>query len=407
MSTSPPQQVKVYISTTGCVEAQLSSEIVAKILGQNNYNITRNVSEADFIIFYACGLTNDSEGISMRAIANLKKGMKKDAKLITWGCLTKQNPEAIKTLQLEQIKTPLNLVLKQNLEESDILLNELPISASTEELMNVREAVIEVKKDPLDYLTRAILLAREGKNKLRDKASGRTKAYYIRVAIGCNGNCTYCSEKPVYGAINSRPMEKILNDFKKGLSLGYNRFSLLATDLGSYGMDIDSNLGTLLNRIIETKTDVNYSLVLNQIEPHNLKLIYPSLKDALASRRVEELMSPVQSGSNKILRLMGRKYTIEDFRSKMLEINTSYPKIRLNTHLMVGFPMESEEDFNETMKILNPPPFFEDITVFKYSSRPPVASRLMSGQISDQVKEVRREKLLKKFARIYAKNFES
>jgi len=404
MTINSTQQGKVYISTTGCVEAQLSSEVVARILKQNNYVITKDVSEANFVIFYACGLTEYSQEKSLRGLINLKKKMNQDAKLTIWGCLTKQNPEAIKEIQQGQATAPLNIILRQNLEASDISLNGLSVAASAKELGDMREISHEFAEDPLDRFTRLVLLAKMGKQKLKDKVSGRTKAYYIRVAKGCTGNCTYCSEKPVFGEISSRPIEEVVSDFKKGLSLGYNRFSFLATDLGAYGMDINTNLGTLLNRIIETKTDIDYTLILNQIEPHNFKTIYPTLNESLASDRIEEIMSPVQSGSNRVLKLMGRKYEIGDWRSIMFKINTDYPKIKLNTHFLVGFPTESDEDFNETMKLLDPPPFFDGITVFKYSSRPPVASRLIPGQISEAVKEARRIKLLKKFAWVYMKN---
>jgi MiaB/RimO family radical SAM methylthiotransferase len=393
----------VYISTTGCVEAQLSSKAVARILELNNYTLTKEVGEADFVIFYACGLTDYSEEKSLLALKNLKKGMNKDAKLITWGCLSKQNPEAFKSIQ-GQDQGPSNLLLRQSLETSDIPLNESSFAASTEELVHLREASPQTSGDSLDRLTRSVLLARQGKNKLRDNLSGRTRAYYIRIAIGCNGNCTYCSEKPVFGDISSRSIEDVVSDLKQGLKLGYNRFSLLATDLGAYGMDINSNLGELLNRMIEVKTDIAYKLILNQIEPQNLTMIYPALDEALASGRVEELMCPVQSGSNRILKLMGRRYTIEDWRSNMLKIYTNHPKIRLNTHLMVGFPTESDEDFRETKELLNPPPFFDDITVFKYSSRPSVASRLILGQIPEEIKEDRRRELLRKYAGTYLKN---
>jgi tRNA A37 methylthiotransferase MiaB len=379
--------------------------IVARVLKQNNYVITREITEADFVIFYACGLTEYSQERSLRALDNIQKRMIKDARLILWGCLTKQNPETLKSVNQAQASAPLNIVLRQNLETSDIPLTGLSIAAPSEDLLNVRELSPEATEDPLDRFTRAVLLARMGKNKLSDKVSGRTKPYFIRVAIGCNGNCTYCSEKPVFGEISSRPIEEIVNDFKKGLSLGYNRFSLLATDLGAYGIDNNSNLGALLNRIIETKTDIDYKLILNQIEPHNLNSIYTTIDESLASGKVEELMSPVQSGSNMILKLMGRKYKIEDWRSYMIKINTKYPKIRLNTHFLIGFPTESDEDFNETMKVLDPPPFLDNITVFKYSSRPSVASRLILDQVSEVVKEARRKKLLGKFARVYFKNF--
>ena len=404
ITTEDTKQEKVYISTTGCVEGQLSSDVISRVLKQNNYVVTKEVSEADFVIFYACGLTEYSQEKSLRGLANIKEKMKPDAQLTIWGCLTKQNPDVVKSIQQDQASTPLDLVLRQDLEDSEVPLTGLSISASAEELVNVREAVQEASEAPLDRFTNSVILARFAKNKLRDMASSRTKPYFIRIAKGCKGNCTYCSEKPVFGDVTSRPIEDIVKDFEKSLSQGYNRFSLLATDLGSYGVDIDTDLGTLLNRIIETKTDVDYKLVLNQIEPDNLKTIYPSLEKPLASGRVEELMSPVQSGSNRVLKMMGRRYVIDDWRSIMRKINTDYPKIRLNTHLMVGFPTESDEDFNETMKILDPPPKLDFVTVFKYSSRPTVASRLIDDQIPEDVKEARRKQLIKKFARVYLKN---
>lgn len=404
MTAKLMEPVKVYISTTGCVEAQLSSKAVARALEQAKHIITREIGEADLVIFYACGLTDYSEENSLRALTNLKNGMNKEAKLITWGCLTKQNPEALKSVIGDGNNGQLNLSLRENLEASDIQFKGTSISASTEELIQLREKPPKATDVPLDHFTKTVLLTKRGKQKLRDKINGRTRAYYIRIAIGCNGNCTYCSEKPVFGNINSRQIEDIVKDFKRGLEQGYNRFSLLATDLGAYGIDLKSDLGTLLNRLFETKTDIDYKLILNQIEPHNLTNIYPTLDKALASGRVEELMCPVQSGSNRILKLMGRRYTIEDWKCHMLKINTKYPKIRLNTHLMVGFPTESDEDFKETLKLIEPPPFFDDITVFKYSSRPPVASRLIHDQILEETKESRRRELLQKYARIYVKN---
>ncbi len=389
----------MYISTSGCIEAQLSSKVIERLFEKNNYAITHDVGEADYVIFYACGLTEYSEKRTLQTLEKIKKTMAKDAKLVTWGCLTKQNPDALGSLQLGDTSIPMNLSLRQSLESSNVPLIGIPIAASREELLQMHETFPEAAKEQLDLLTRELLIAKQGEKKLKDILSGGKREYYIRIATGCNGNCTFCSEKPVFGTIKSRPVEDIIVDFKNALNLGYNRFSLLATDLGGYGLDLGSNLGTLLNQMIEVKTDVDYKIILNQIEPHNLKTIYPFLEKALASGKVEELMSPVQSGSDRILKLMGRKHTIEEWKSIMTEINTKYPKIRLNTHLLVGFPTESDDDFNETMKILDPPPFIDLITVFKYSSRPPAASRLIKGQISEEIKEDRRKKILKKYAR--------
>jgi len=404
MSSNTTQYQKVYLSTTGCVEAQLSTKCIENYYKKKNFSITRNIEEADYIIFYACGLTGETEKKSLEAITNLKTRMRKTAKLIIWGCLTKQDPEVIGTLCDDRVG-PLGILFKENLEATDVPLEDIPIASPAEELFSVRESTNQVYVEPLDRLTHTIFLSKQGYNRLGNKVHKRTRPYYIRIAIGCNGNCTYCSERPVFGRVKSRPIEDIVNEFKQGLEQGYNRFSLLATDLGAYGMDFGSNLGVLLRKMIETKTEVDYKLILNQVEPNNLNKIYPDLEEVLASGKVEELMCPVQSGSNRILKLMGRNYVIEDWKSIMLKINKKFPKVRLSTHLMVGFPSETEEDFNETKKLLDPPPLFSDITVFKYSSRPTVPSRLISDQVLETTKESRRKELLRKYARTYALNF--
>jgi tRNA A37 methylthiotransferase MiaB len=405
MSLNPTEYTKVYLSTTGCVEAQLSTKCIEKYFEKKNFSITRDVGEADYIIFYACGLTGQSEKKSLQAINNLKIRMSKTAKLVVWGCLTKQNPEALWALCDGHTVGPLGILFKENLEATEIPLEGIPVASPAEGLISTRETSKQVYEEPLDSLTNAIFLAKQGYHRLGDKVHKRTRPYYIRTAIGCNGSCTYCSERPVFGRVKSRPVEDVVNEFKQGLQQGYNRFSLLATDLGAYGMDFGSNLGDLLRKMIETKTEVDYKLILNQVEPNNLNMIYPDLEEILASGKVEELMCPVQSGNNRILKLMGRNYTIEDWKSSMLKINTKFPKVRLNTHLMVGFPTETEEDFNETKKLLDPPPFFDDITVFKYSSRPVVPSQHIPDQVSEKTKESRYKELLRKYARMYAFNF--
>jgi MiaB/RimO family radical SAM methylthiotransferase len=398
MTKNSTADVKVYISTNGCEEAQLSSKSLEKFVEMNKLKQTKNAKEADFIIFYACGLTQYTENKSLRIIKNLKK-MNPSSKLIVWGCLSKQNPESLAKVYDGPIIGPLDRnVFKEILGKTSISFDDIELSAPDSALKNCMETSWIIDYENNNPLTNLISLSKQCYNKLWYKTQKRSKVYYIRVASGCTGNCTYCSEHPVYGGIKSRLIDDVVSEFKLGLQQGYNQFSLLATDLGAYGRDKNFTLCDLLRKIIETNSNTNYTLILNQVEPSNLIKIYLDLEEILASGKVEGLMCPVQSGSNRILKLMGRKYTVEEWKNYMLKINGKFPDIRLSTHFLIGFPTETEEDFNETKILLDPPPFFNDITVFKYSERPMVASRHLPGQVSEETKELRRKELLTKFA---------
>jgi MiaB/RimO family radical SAM methylthiotransferase len=399
MNNSNETPLRVYISTNGCVCAQLSTKCLRDFLEINKITQTKKVDQADLVLFYGCGLTESNETNTLKIIKNLKNNMKASAKIVIWGCLPKQNPGSLSTIYDGPTIGPLDFQVFEEMFGDNISFKDLNFSSSNEELKTCREPLMSYTEANVDPVTNTISLLQEGYKKVSDKIKKITTPYYILVATGCTGKCTYCSEKPVFGEIKSRFMEEILAEFKIGLQLGYNRFSFLATDLGAYGMDINTNLGELLRKIMSTNNTQNYRLILNQIEPHNLIEVYPDLEEIFSSGKVEELMSPVQSASNRILKLMGRKYTIEEWKDCMLKIHNKFPNIRLSTHFLVGFPTETGEDFDKTKALLDHLPFLNDITVFKYSSRPTVRSKDMPEQIPEEIKEFRKKELIRKFKR--------
>jgi tRNA A37 methylthiotransferase MiaB len=124
----------------------------------------------------------------------------------------------------------------------------------------------------------------------------------------------------------------------------------------------------------------------------------PEVHDLLASNKIESIMSPVQSGSNRLLQLMNRKYRAEEWKSSMIEIHRINPAIRLSTQFMVGFPLETDDDFNATLNLLDKPLVLDDLHIFRYSNRPTVKSATFSGQVPEEIKDARYAQLLKKFA---------
>jgi len=388
--------LKVYICNDGCVEGQLSSTCVELFLKKHRLTIVTGIEKADLIIFYACGLTELRQQQSLEIINNIKKTIKPTAKLIVWGCLSKINPEALRKIYDGPMIGPMDTNFFTNLTgDGTAKFDNMDIGAPINLLIPSITSGIQ-KVDPfIDKL----LFFEQNLDRLFQRARKDTPTpFIIRVAKGCTGTCTYCSEHLAFGRIKSRAISNVLNDFTTGLQQGYRLFSLMATDLGAYGQDIGCSLPDLLEKMLDLSNGSDCKIVLNQVNPFHLKNLYPDLERIFESGRIDTLCSPVQSGSDRLLRLMHRPHTAEEWRSYMMLIRQKFPKIRLVTQFMVGFPTETEKDFIATERLLAYPLWFDYVHVFKFSPRPHVPASFMFGQVPEHVKEIRRRRLLRRHA---------
>jgi tRNA A37 methylthiotransferase MiaB len=385
------------------VEAQLSSTLVKHFLIKSNVTLTNDPSEADFIIFYACGLTEQKEKDSLVVIRELK-AKSPSSGLVVWGCLPKINFKALSKVHDGPVIGPLDVKYFEGFVGKPMITFNDIMWARAENMLVPIKTMEKNDNFISDSLTNSIIFLKQNWGRLLGRAHKNVR-FFIRAATGCMGSCTYCSERCAFGRVKSRPMEKILSEFKRGLQRGYNRFSLMATDLGTYGRDIGCTLSDLLTKMIEINNGENYKITLNQVGPSYLIEMFSDLEKIFASQKIEALNCPVQSGSNRILKLMGRNYTAEEWREHMIKINERYPNIKLSTHFMVGFPSETDEDFNATLNLLNYPLFLDDIYIFKFSRRPHVYASLLPKQIPEETKELRRKKLLQKYVRTYFMNY--
>jgi tRNA A37 methylthiotransferase MiaB len=386
--------LKTCIVNDGCIEGQLSSTSVERFFRNNKHVLTKDPSEADLVVLWVCGLTEQREKQVLETIQNVKKAMKPDAKLVVWGCLPKINPEALRKVYDGPLIGALDTDFFRGLvENGSAVCDNMDISGSIDSLVpSVRTGIQHG-----DAATDAILSVQSTWKRSWERAR-KEIPFVIRVAKGCTGNCSYCSELPVFGRIKSRSLASIVSDFAMGLKHGYRSFSLMATDLGAYGKDIGCTLPDLLKEMIKTNTEKEYKIVLNQVNPFHLKSLYPGLEEIFETGKIDAINSPVQSGSDRILGLMRRPHTAEEWRRYMALISNRFPRIRLRTQFMVGFPTETEEDFKATERLLDPPVMFDDVFIFKFSSRPRVYASRIVGQVPETTKENRRRRLLRKCA---------
>jgi MiaB/RimO family radical SAM methylthiotransferase len=396
---------KVYVATNGCDEGQLKSMHAKNFFIRNGFSEAKTSTDADYIVFFACGLTDPQEKDSLLLIRKFQTQKRKDAKLVVWGCLPKINPKSLKEIYEGPIIGPKDMEFFESLlEKTEVAINDVSANAVIRKETSGIDVAPKMAYDPVIDILRNINKRLDKIRLPRRKWLFDSNSFFIRISEGCTGNCTYCSEKPAWGGVKSRSVEKIVEEFKLGLRKGYTRFFLASADVGSYGIDIGSNVVDLLNEIVKIDEHKDYQVIINQMYPSSLKKLLPALEEIFASGKIEALGCQVESGSNRILKLMGRRYAAEDWTACMLRINKKFPFIRLSTHILIGFPTETDEDFDATLKLFNFPLFVDWLGAFFYSSRPTECAHRLPLHVSLRVKEQRFKKLYRKYLFMYSLN---
>jgi threonylcarbamoyladenosine tRNA methylthiotransferase CDKAL1 len=185
-----------------------------------------------------------------------------------------------------------------------------------------------------------------------DSEYDRDDLFTIRLARGCLGNCSYCAIKFAAGTLESKPIGEILLEFKKGLSQGHRLFTLIAGDTGCYGIDIGTSAVELLSEIF--KVDGAYKLIIKEFNAQWLIKYQSELETLLTTNfdKIDYIIVPVQSASDKILRLMQRPYNIENVKNCLRSLKSNIPQLNITTHIMAGFPEETEEDFQKSVDFI-------------------------------------------------------
>ena len=174
--------------------------------------------------------------------------------------------------------------------------------------------------------------------------------YRMRISWGCNSNCSYCGIKQAIGPHKSKPLEKVLDEFKSGLKEGYKHFMMNADDIGAYGTDIGSSFSEVLDKMTNIPGD--YFISIANLSPRWVIKYINHLEEIMKREKIIRIGVPVQSGSNRILKLMNRFNDKDKIKDSLLRLKKVFPKLSLHTHIIVGFPTETEEDFLQTLDFI-------------------------------------------------------
>lgn len=216
----------------------------------------------------------------------------------------------------------------------------------------------------------------------------RNDVCYIQISVGCQGKCTYCSEKFVT-KLKSRPIPEIIEVIQDGIDRGYTLFGLSTDDASAYGKDIGTSLDELLKRLSQFDEDIYFTIP--EFNPQGLT---DSMIKTLSDKKFLYITIPIQSGSQRILDKMKRPYQINTIIEKIKLIKKLNKSIMINTHIIVGFPGETKNDFDETKKVLGLG-LFDRVKVFVYSERPKTEAANFKNKVKPEIKERRRDEVLK------------
>jgi threonylcarbamoyladenosine tRNA methylthiotransferase CDKAL1 len=359
---------KVYIETYGCTANQNDSQIMAGILKNSGYNLTK-IDEADYVILNSCGVKSSTEE---KIINKLEKLAKTNKKLIITGCLTKINPNRIK-------KTIPNFSAMLDTKSVD------KIAETLSEIRNGTNSIIKTSAVPKEKPTLPTL-------------SFNNVVHNVQVSEGCLSNCSFCGSKLARGNLKSYRPENIRSAIGKSLKNGFKEIHLTSQDMSAYGRDIGTNLSELLESI--TKVEGNFITRIGMMNPlHFKKMEVQNLIRAYKNKKVFKFLHLcLQSGSNSILNKMKRGYKIEEFLDYIDCFKKEIPEITIWTDIIVGHPGETKRDFIQTLEIIEKvrPDF---VNVSSYGNRLGTKATEMK-QISSEVKKERTKKLSKLTKRI-------
>ncbi len=361
--------MKYFIVTYGCQMNVHESEKIAGILENLGYECANEREEADIIVFNTCAIREGAEDRVFGNVGNLKKQKKKNKDLIVavCGCMTQKSQTAQR------------------------LLNTFPfvdIVIGTFNLPKLGYYIEAVKKG------RQLEILEEGDidESLPYKRTSGENAW-VNIMQGCNNFCTYCIVPYVRGREKSRKPENILQEIRDTLASGkYNKITLLGQNVNSYGKDIEGgmNFAQLLREICKIEGDFTVSFMTSH--PKDLT---DDVIDAIADEdKVEKYIHlPAQSGNNRVLKLMNRSYSREKYLEIIRKIREKIPNCRITSDFIVGFPTETEEEFKDTLSLVEEVKY-DSIFAFMYSPREGTVASKMDGQLDDKTKHDRVNRLL-------------
>lgn len=352
----------------GCAKNQTDAEIMLGILAEDGYNITYDPSDADVIIVNTCGFIESAKQESINAILEMAQYKEEKCKLlIATGCLAERYANDI-LIELPEVDAIVGTGDYDKIAEviKSAFKGEKPVICGHKD------------RTPEERLPRIL--------------STPPYTAYLKIADGCDNNCTYCAIPKIRGHFRSRKIEDIVDEAQRLAESGVKELILIAQDTSRYGSDIygENTLDKLLEKLVK----------IEKIKWIRVHYFYP---EAITDRLIDTMAKydkicnyidmPVQHGNNEILRRMARRTTQEQMLEKIEKIRDKMPDAVIRTSIIVGFPGETEAQFNDLYEFIKKVRF-DRMGVFTYSQEENTPAASFPDQIDEDIKNERLDKLM-------------
>ncbi len=369
--------MRFYIETFGCTSNFGNSHDLAEALQEMGY-VPSGLKEADAVIVNTCAVTERTERKVLKRLRQLE-----GKRLVIAGCLVAALPDSIRGIScrssLGVLRGSAAKQISQLFEDSPALPQQashsLPHPASPPLLSQA-----SVKDIPTS-ITASISASIPAPFRMAQNLIG-----IVNVAEGCNGSCRYCIVRKARGRLRSRPPEEIIDQISRAVAEGAVEVQLAAQDTAAYGQDLGVNLAGLLKSAVLVPG--NFRLRIGMMNPNNILSRQEDLIEAFRSPKIYKLLHiPVQSGCDDILQRMGRDYRGEDFLAIVDAFRRQYEDITIITDIIAGFPGETENEFRETLRLiesLQP----DKVNVTRFSPRPGTPA----GELYDMPERIKKDR---------------
>lgn len=355
---------KVYIETYGCQMNLADSEIISGLMSTRGYNITSEIEGADIILLNTCSVREHAEERVIQRIKTLSKlKSKKPFILGVIGCMAERLKE-----ELFEIDYEIDLVLgPDNYRKLPEYINNIE---EQKKICDTQLSEIETYSD--------IIPSRDS-----------TVTAWLSIMRGCDNYCSYCIVPFTRGKERSRSFSSIIDEAKYLIDNNYKEIYLLGQNVNSY-FDSDKDFSDLLSSVANLNENIRIRFMTSHPKDLSDKLIFTIKEHPNICKYIH---LPFQSGSDRILKLMNRNYTKKDYLNLIDRIKNNIPDVSLSTDIIVGFPTETEQDFLDTLDIVNKVKFDSAFT-FKYSPREGTIAYNFDDDISDEIKGERLKRLI-------------
>ena len=358
--------MKIFIETLGCPKNFNDSEVAAGILEAEGFNITDDLMQADAVIVNTCGFINDAKTESIATIFDYAQF--EDKLLIVSGCLSQRYGDE----------------LFNEMPEVDIFLGVNEYDKLPDILKNHQEGKRE------KYLSQYENELETDKRRLADNHYTAT----IKISEGCDNKCAYCVIPKIRGPYRSRPMENIIKEAKSLADKGVKELILIAQDVTTYGIDIYGKYN--LHELVKELCKIDGI--------HWIRLMY-CYEDRITDELIEVMATeakvcnyldiPIQHGSDNVLKAMKRRSTRDSIDNTIIRLRKAMPDIAIRTTLIVGFPGETEADFDELYDFVDETKF-QRLGIFAYSQEEGTVAAEMDNQMDEDIKEERKDAIMRR-----------